>query len=159
RVLSDHLWQSTLCVALAGLLVLTLRKNHPQVRYWIWLSASLKFLVPFSALSAVGRQVSWPLAAPVMRPDMTIVFSTVSQVFTGPELPLASVAPAAGTVAGMVPWALLTIWFGGFAIVLWRWWSDWRSIADVFQGAYLLERGREVTALGRLLPVFGFKKP
>ena len=55
RLLVDHLWQSTVCVALAGLLVLMLRKNRPHGALLIWLSASLKFLVPFGALSAIGR--------------------------------------------------------------------------------------------------------
>ena len=159
RLLVDHLWQSTVCVALAGLLVLILRKNRPQVRYWIWLSASLKFLVPFGALSAIGRQVSWPLAAPVMQPQVTIVIDTMSQAFSGPELPLASVLPAAGSgIAGVVPAALVTIWFGGFITVLLRWWADWRLIAEAARCASPLDHGRVAAALRRLLPVFGFRK-
>jgi bla regulator protein blaR1 len=159
RLLVDHLWQSTVCVALAGLLVLLLRKNHPQVRYWIWLSASLKFLVPFGALSAIGRQVSWPLAAPVMQPQVTIVIDTMSQAFSGPELPLASTLPAAGSgTAWLMAAALVTIWFGGFVTVLLRWWADWRSIAEAARCASPLDHGRVAAALRRLLPVFGFKK-
>jgi bla regulator protein blaR1 len=159
RLLVDHLWQSTVCVALAGLLVLMLRKNHPQVRYWIWLSASLKFLVPFGALSAIGRQVSWPLAAPVMQPHVTNVIDTMSHAFSGPELPLASALPAAGSgIAGLMPAALATIWFVGFVTVLWRWRADWRSIADAARCASPLEHGRVADALRRLLPGFGFKK-
>ena len=159
RLLVDHLWQSTVCVALAGLLVLMLRKNRPQVRYWIWLSASLKFLVPFGALSAIGRQVTWPLAAPVMQPQVTIVIDAMSQAFSGPELPLASALPAAGSgIAGLVPAALVTIWFGGFVTVLLRWWADWRSIADAARCASPLDHGRVAAALRGLLPVFGFRK-
>jgi bla regulator protein blaR1 len=159
RLLGDHLWQSTVCVAFAGLLVVMLRKNHPQVRYWIWLSASLKFLVPFGVLSAVGRQVSWPLVAPVLQPPVTGVIDTLSQAFSGPGLPLATVPPAAGGgIAGLLPAALLAIWFGGFATLLWRWWADWRSIADSARCAAPLDHGRVATALRRLLPVFGFEK-
>jgi hypothetical protein len=43
--LANHLWQSTLCAAAAWLLALTLRKNRAAVRYWLWLAASVKFLV------------------------------------------------------------------------------------------------------------------
>jgi hypothetical protein len=50
----DHLWQSTLFLLAASLLVLVFRKNRAQVRYSIWLAASLKFLVPFSGLIAIG---------------------------------------------------------------------------------------------------------
>jgi hypothetical protein len=42
---ANHLWQSTLCVAAAWLLTLTLRNNRGSVRYWLWLVASAKFLV------------------------------------------------------------------------------------------------------------------
>jgi hypothetical protein len=40
----------------AGLLSLTLRKNHARARHWLWLVASVKFLIPaFSVLSAWGH--------------------------------------------------------------------------------------------------------
>ena len=41
---ANHLWQSTLFAALAGLLTLAFRRNRAQVRYWLWLAASVKFL-------------------------------------------------------------------------------------------------------------------
>ena len=62
---ANHLWQSTLVAALAGLLTLAFRRNRAQVRYWLWLAASLKFLIPFAALTALGRQFGW--LAPVAR--------------------------------------------------------------------------------------------
>ena len=48
--LGNHIWQSTLFAVAAGLLTLTMRKNHARARYWLWLAASVKFLVPFSLL-------------------------------------------------------------------------------------------------------------
>jgi len=45
--LANHLWQSTVFAAVAGLLALALRNNRAQVRYWLWLAASVKFLIPF----------------------------------------------------------------------------------------------------------------
>ena len=59
RVLGDHLWQSTVCVFVAALLTLPLRRNQARVRYWIWLAASIKFLVPFSVLVALGNRFAW----------------------------------------------------------------------------------------------------
>ena len=50
EVIGNHLWQSTLFAAAAGLLTLALRNNRAQVRYWLWLAASVKFLIPFGAL-------------------------------------------------------------------------------------------------------------
>ena len=54
--LNNHLWQSTLFVALAGLLSFAFRKNRAQVRYWLWFSASFKFFVPFSMLMSLGNR-------------------------------------------------------------------------------------------------------
>src|SRR5438093_13554604 len=51
---ANHLWQSTLFAGVAGLLTLFLRKNRAHVRHWLWLTASVKFLLPFSILVAVG---------------------------------------------------------------------------------------------------------
>ena len=51
---ANHLWQSTLCAATVWLLTLALRKNHAAVRYWLWLAASVKFLIPFHCWSAWG---------------------------------------------------------------------------------------------------------
>src|SRR5271156_3031922 len=67
----NHLWQSSCFALLAGLLALVLRRNSPKVRYWVWLSASLKFLIPFAMLVSLGGVVPRPtkhlvsVAAPV----------------------------------------------------------------------------------------------
>jgi len=54
--LANHLWQSTLFAGVVGLLVLSLRRNQAMVRYGLWLTASAKFLVPFSLLVSAGNQ-------------------------------------------------------------------------------------------------------
>jgi len=51
---ANHVWQSTLFAAAAGLLTLLLRVNRAEVRYWIWLAASVKFLIPCSILVDAG---------------------------------------------------------------------------------------------------------
>src|SRR5579872_4431690 len=56
----NHLWQSSCFALLAGLLTFILRKNSPKVRYWVWLSASLKFLLPFALLVSLGNVVPRP---------------------------------------------------------------------------------------------------
>ena len=56
QAIANHLWQSTLFVCFIGVLVLVLRRNQARVRYSLWLAASLKFLVPFSMLIALGTQ-------------------------------------------------------------------------------------------------------
>lgn len=42
-----HLWQSTCFVAVAWILTRVLVNNRADVRYRIWLAASVKFLLPF----------------------------------------------------------------------------------------------------------------
>src|SRR5256884_6536257 len=54
----NHLWQSSVFVIAAGLLTLVLRQNHARFRYWLWLVASVKFLIPFSLLVALGSYLS-----------------------------------------------------------------------------------------------------
>lgn len=56
--MADHLWQSTLFVVLAAVLAFALRKNQGRVRYWVWLTASVKFLLPFSLLIALGSHLA-----------------------------------------------------------------------------------------------------
>src|SRR6187200_2875188 len=55
-----HVWQSTLFAAAIGLVTLALRRNGAAVRHALWLTASLKFLVPFAALMALGAQLAPP---------------------------------------------------------------------------------------------------
>ncbi len=57
--MGNHLWQSTLFAGTAGLLALTLRKNQARARYWVWLAASVKFLIPFSLLVEIGKRLAW----------------------------------------------------------------------------------------------------
>ncbi len=60
---TNHLWQSTVFAVVVGLLTLAFRKNRAQVRYWLWLSASVKFLIPFSLFVSLGQDLMGRLAA------------------------------------------------------------------------------------------------
>ena len=50
----NHLWQSRLIAAVIAALMTTLREHGAHVRYWLWWSASVKFLLPFSLLMWLG---------------------------------------------------------------------------------------------------------
>jgi bla regulator protein blaR1 len=58
-ILAAHLWQSTLFAAAAAPLTLAFRTNKAQVRYWLWLIASYKFLIPFTLLMSLGGHIPW----------------------------------------------------------------------------------------------------
>src|SRR5579862_214959 len=80
----NHLWQSSCFALLAGLLAFVLRKNSPKVRYWVWLSASLKFLLPFALLVSLGGVVPRPTQRPVSAaaPVFPHVLIQVAQPFS-----------------------------------------------------------------------------
>ena len=65
--ITNHLWQSTIFAFAVALVAFAFRKNRAEVRYWMWLSASLKFLIPFSLLIGVGLRV-WHLLLAGNRP-------------------------------------------------------------------------------------------
>src|SRR5579862_8775303 len=57
-MLGNHLWQSTVIAVVAGLLTLIFRNNSAHMRHCLWLTASIKFLLPFSLLVLLGSQFS-----------------------------------------------------------------------------------------------------
>lgn len=83
---ANHLWQSTLFVAVVALLTLLLRRNQARVRHGLWLTASVTFLIPFAALIAIGRQLGWPSAVGIVQPDVTFGICAVGQPFSRPEV-------------------------------------------------------------------------
>ncbi len=149
--LGDHVWQSTLFAAAVGLLTLVLRQNRAQLRYWLWLCASVKFLVPFAALVALGSQFGWATAMPVAAPAFEMV-ETVTQPFA--QSPLLGTPAASGSetlpLRTIAVIALLAIWVIGAAATLFTWGRRWRRIAAIARHATPLEGGREVGILRRL---------
>ena len=63
----NHLWQSSAFTAIVALAAWALRRNSPRARYWLWLAASLKFLVPFSWIVSTGARVQLPPDTPSLR--------------------------------------------------------------------------------------------
>ena len=97
--IANHLWQSTLLALVAGLLTLTLTHHRAQLRYVLWLAASVKFLVPFGALVTLGRHGGWPASIRV-QPDMTLVLDVISQPFSRPPLSVAGATSRATNFPG-----------------------------------------------------------
>jgi uncharacterized protein (TIGR03435 family) len=157
--LADHLWQSTLFVAMAGLLTLVLKRNRAHVRYCVWLAASMKFLIPFAVLVAIGRQFGWQSSISVARPEVPFVVEAISQPFSQPEL-VGIISPATiSPVAAALPLFLSAIWFSGCAMHLLAWWVRWRRVAVIARGASAIHNGREPDALRCLEPIVGIRRP
>ena len=148
--LGDHLWQSTLVALVAGLLTVLLRRNHARARYWLWLSASLKFLVPFSWLVALGNRFAWRSSFADTYP-MYVVVEQITQPFTQPSrAELAISGPSSPYLTNVIPGVLFGIWLCGFLVVLCMWSVRWRRVSLAVQSALPLVEGREVEALHRL---------
>lgn len=123
--IANHLWQSTLFAAVAGLLTLALRNNRARVRHWVWLAASWKFLVPFSVLISLGGQIHWRTAPHRTQPDLAVVLGEISQPMALTSR--ATIAPAV-PAAGMVPTLAWSIWACGFLGIAGSWRLRWRRI-------------------------------
>src|SRR5690349_11913441 len=61
NALTDHLWQSLLCVMLVSGLAALARHQSARVRLGLWRVAAVKMLVPFSLLGAVGAWFGFPI--------------------------------------------------------------------------------------------------
>jgi bla regulator protein blaR1 len=169
--LANHLWQSTVFAGIAGLLTLVLRKNHARTRHWLWLIASVKFLIPFSLLAAVGNRLGWLIggaaASRLARPGLSIVMEEISQPFPRLRSPATVAATALSHHVSLMPALLSAIWACGFVAVAFSWWQRWRRVrAAVRAGSPLdletaLEANVPVLASPAMLEpgVFGIFRP
>lgn len=113
--IADHLWQSTWFALVVCLLAVVVRRDAARIRYWLWLAASLKFLVPFAFLGWIGNHFIVQLdEQPALLPLVLDVASPLedSQILVqqlGADLRL--------LVAG--------VWLLGCGILLARWAVDW----------------------------------
>lgn len=160
--LGNHLWQSTLFVIAAGLLALVLRKNQARGRYWLWLASSVKFLVPFSALVAIGNHLAWWRGAAMSNPGLYVAVEEVSQPFTQPTIASLPHVAAAGAPMGtshFLPAILAAVWLSGFVAVLVLWYVRWRRVAAAIRDSVPMKEGREVEALRRVEQLTGIRQP
>jgi beta-lactamase regulating signal transducer with metallopeptidase domain len=136
-LLLDHLWQSTLVAALAALLTITLRHNAAQVRFWLWFTASMKFLIPFAALAALGRTLSnlyvpailLPQLSP-MRPAASMMLAPAQSLIPDGLTPVRDAPLLPG-----LPGAILVIWLAGMAVLTAGRLVRWRRLCRIVRQA------------------------
>ncbi len=107
----NHLWQSTLFAVAVAALVALLRKDGAHLRYWLWWAASVKFLLPFSLLTALGNALGAALFDVRAQVDL-LQWRTALQVLE-PMRPAVEWTPLALALAG--------VWTLGCAALLGRW--------------------------------------
>lgn len=129
--LFNHLWQSTLLAVALGLLTLAFRKNAAGVRYALWFAASIKFLVPFSALMALGTVFFHPLSPAYSPPPVFDRMASVAKPFSDTHSAVAtSVAPDLHVTA-----LLLGLWFCGFVALTGLWLIRWARLNAMVRNA------------------------
>jgi bla regulator protein blaR1 len=159
--LGNHLWQSTVFVFMAGLLTLFLRNNQARTRYWLWLAASAKFLIPFSLLVGIGSHLSWLRDSPRSKAGLYSAMSEISQPFTHPIVSMTPQVTPSTVFPGplhLLPALLTAAWLCGFVVVFFIWGLRWRRVSAAMRAAAPLQQGREVEALRRLQRVGGVRR-
>jgi len=159
----NHLWQSTLFATMAGLLTLVLRKHRARTRYWVWLAASLKFLIPFSLLIGMGSHLG--RSHPHARASDGLYHSIeqLSQPFARSARTVTSyVSPLTGSASAslmrLLPALVAALWLCGFLTLLFVWGMRWRRMSVVMRDAMPMREGREIEALRRLEQTSGIHR-
>jgi bla regulator protein blaR1 len=151
--IANHLWQTTLFGLAAAAVALWLRNAPARVRSWIWLAASLKFLVPFSLLIAVGD-----LFAPAghanasLEPASFYSVDALSQPFTYAPATIAVRVPGALHVSStrLMQWGLTggaVLWLAGMLAVIGARAREWQRMATELKSARPAKGGLEWTTL------------
>jgi len=156
---ANHLWQSTVFAGVAALLALALRKNQAWIRSWLWLIASLKFLIPFSVLVGLGSRIQWTAAAPIASPKLSVAMAQVTEPFPS----VSSVPVHLAHQDSILPMLLLGIWICGSVTVALHWWLRWRRVQIAARAASPLDLdiGLPVRCSASLVEpgVFGLFRP
>ena len=150
--IANHILQSTAFVAAIGLLALLFGKNRARVRFRLWLAASVKFLIPFTALIALGTVIPQSHhAVPVLQPPLISAVRAVAQPFSAGEAAHELNAPSfLQRAEAWLPAALLLIWALGFAAVLLAWYARWRHVSKILLRAIPVDSRRELEILRRI---------
>ena len=158
--LAVHLWQSTLCVGIAALLALALKRAPARTRHTIWLCASVKFLIPFSVLVAAGGYLD-ALVAPLASPQATVTVRWLAR-----SLSIWNLDRAAESIVGFQPGygrvallALVAVWGLGVAMLSTVRWREWREVSKLARAATRVTNGREADVLRDIARMSPHRRP
>src|SRR5215471_17723045 len=135
--LANHLWQSTMFLIAAGLLTLVFHRNGARVRYWLWFSASIKFLLPFSMLMSFGSYLQQTLTArkiptQIAPPSITFAMDQITSPF---HVGVISSPATLWLPFDRTTLALLGVWLFGFGTIVVLRFRSWKRIRDVVRSS------------------------
>jgi bla regulator protein blaR1 len=165
RALGNHLWQSTLFSVCAFVVAVLLRGAPARTRAWVWLAASLKFLVPFSLLLAAGSWIAPARSGSVaLEPMPYYSVDVASQPFTFP--PNAFAGPVATSLHARSERTTLrlldgifVVWPLGTLAVSIVWAAQWLRVARLLRSAQEAAGGVELAILRRIEAAMGVRRP
>jgi uncharacterized protein (TIGR03435 family) len=166
--LFNHIWQSTVVTFIAWLLAMALKNNQAGTRYWVWMIASVKFLLPFSLLVAAGESLRSSMAASTPRPELAAVMQQITQPF--PQSSSFDVDTYSGAASGIavhhgyfLPWVLVAVWLCGALAIVFSWgrlWLRMRSAVRAAEKIGLVDKIPILSSSRQLEPgVFGIFRP
>ena len=154
RTIAIHLLQSTALAGIIWLLTLALSQHQARIRYWLWLLASLKFLLPCSLLVAAGSFFSNQHYILLAQPALTSSLKVVGSPLLGSGITLVSSTPRSSEQPNQCLLLLLMLtWCGGTVTMLLVWFLRWLKVLAVLKNATPLSTGRELEALRHLEPI------
>jgi bla regulator protein BlaR1 len=139
-----HLWQSTLFVLVVWLVTTGLRQNRARVRCWLWVAASVKFLVPLSLLVGLGARFEWRTAPAIAQPAAAFVMDDV----LAPPIVASVAANPVSPEAGIAQWVVAGLWLAGSLVVLLQWSRYWKPIRLALRAATPISLGPECDTRG-----------
>jgi bla regulator protein blaR1 len=152
---ANHIWQSTAFAAIVCLLTLLLRRHQARIRFSLWLAASIKFLVPFSLLIALGGTL--PKPQHVVTNSQTGLYAAIDvagRPFSVSSAPSTRSAVAARSLQQrlieQLPLVFGGIWLFGAFVVLLIWVARWRQVSAILRRSSPVQHGHEVRLLRRL---------
>ena len=124
----NHLWQSTLFAVGVALLAHIMRRNSAKLRYALWLTASLKFLIPFALLTMLGAHISWRSVG-TTPPPLVVLIDKIAEPLAAPGPTMREGVSSPALVSkGTVLNVLVVIWACGALAVFAFWLKRWRQI-------------------------------
>jgi uncharacterized protein (TIGR03435 family) len=145
RFVANHLWQSTLTACAAAALVLLLRTSEARLRHSIWMAASLKFLVPFTFLMAIGAQLGTQHVSAAPATPIVTTMLEIGQPFAAAGSALQAHVPSMPRFQWFLTLGIL--WAAGTAATLIAWTIRWLRVRTVARQAVRQDSGREADAL------------